>query len=98
MAREAQGSVAHRMGTAKLSHLTLLIALEVNTVNKLRPREFHLTVVELGLEPRQAGCRTFALNHHAPFLKEAKNIDSGASLLGIQIPPLSPFGCVTLIK
>lgn len=40
MARDAQGSVAHRMGTAKLSHLTLLIALEVNTVNKLRPREF----------------------------------------------------------
>ena len=35
---DAQGSIAHRMGTAKVSHLTLLIALEGNTVNKLRPR------------------------------------------------------------
>ena len=51
-------------------------------------------MAELGFEPRQAGGGTFALKHYALSLKEAKIMDSGASVLGIPIPQLPPISSI----
>lgn len=56
-AKDAQRSIAHRMGTATLSHLTLLIAHDVSTMNKLSPREFRHEggiLIEPGFKPKSS--------------------------------------------